>query len=188
VIGGTACFVSRTGYTGEDGFEIYVPARHTEQVWDLLAASSPKPVPCGLGARDTLRLEMAYRLHGNDMDETTTPLETGLGWVVKMDKGDFIGRAALQDQMERGVPRRLVGLRTASKRFPRRGFPVVADGKVVGKVTSGGFSPSLDCGIALASVEAAWAKPEKLLKIDVRGQLIDTVFQKGPFYRQSSHK
>ena len=182
------CFISRTGYTGEDGFEIYMTAGRAERVWDLLAAASPKPSPCGLGARDTLRLEMAYRLHGSDMDDTTTPLEAGIGWVVKMDKGDFIGRAALSEQAERGVPRRLIGLRTESKRFPRHGYPVVGDGKVVGKVTSGGFSPSLECGIALAYVESAWAGPDKHLKIDIRGQMVDTAFQKGPFYKRASHK
>lgn len=187
-VGGVPCLVSRTGYTGEDGFEIYVAAARTGEVWDSLLAGTPRPKPCGLGARDTLRLEMAYRLHGADMDETTTPLEAGLGWVVKLDKGDFIGRAALRDQQERGVPRRLVGLRTASKRVPRHGCPVVGGGKVVGEVTSGGFSPSLQCGIALAYVETAWAGPDKDLKIDVRGQLIDTVYQKGPFYKQASHK
>jgi len=102
-LAGVPCLVSRTGYTGEDGFEIYCEAARTGKIWDSLMAAKPEPRPCGLGARDTLRLEMAYRLHGADMDETTTPLEAGLGWVVKMDKGDFIGKAALRNQMERGV-------------------------------------------------------------------------------------
>jgi aminomethyltransferase len=187
-IGGADCFVSRTGYTGEDGFEIYAPAASIARVWDLTMEDAARPVPCGLGARDTLRLEMAYRLHGSDMDETTTPLEAGLGWIVKMDKGDFVGREALDRELKQGVPKRLIGLRSDSKRVPRHGYPVLVDGKQVGKVTSGGFSPSLQCGIALAYVDAPWAGPDQAFKIDVRGQIVDATFQKGPFYKRVSHK
>jgi aminomethyltransferase len=187
-IGDVDCFISRTGYTGEDGFEIYMDAAKAERVWDLIMDGSPRPQPCGLGARDTLRLEMAYRLHGSDMDETTTPLEAGLGWVVKMDKGDFVGKEALRTQTEHGVSRRLIGLRSDSRRVPRHGCPVVVEGKEVGKVTSGGFSPSLQCGIALAYVDSAWASRDRAFKIDVRGQLIDAAFEKGPFYKKASHK
>lgn len=187
-IGDVDCFISRTGYTGEDGFEIYMDAGKAETVWDLLMQSAVRPQPCGLGARDTLRLEMAYRLHGSDMDETTTPLEAGLGWVVKMDKGDFTGKDALEAQLKQGLPRKLIGLRSDSKRVPRHGHPVVVDGRVVGAVTSGGFSPSLQCGIALAYVDSRFARQDTAFKIDVRGHLVDAVFQKGPFYKRTSHK
>lgn len=187
-IGDVHCFVSRTGYTGEDGFEIYMDAAEAGVVWDLLMHASPSPEPCGLGARDTLRLEMAFRLHGSDMDETTTPLEAGLGWIVKMDKGDFVGKDALVRQLKQGIPKRIVGLRTESKRFPRHGYPVLAEEEVVGKVTSGGFAPSLGCGVALAYVDSAVASATSAFKIDIRGQVIDAVYQKGAFYRGASHK
>lgn len=187
-VAGVECFVSRTGYTGEDGFEIYAAAAEIGAVWEGLTQGSPAPTPCGLGARDTLRLEMAFRLHGSDMDETTTPLEAGLGWIVKMDKGPFVGRDALAAQASRGVPKRIVGLRTESRRFPRHGYPVVVEGKAVGKVTSGGFAPSLGCGVALAYVESAFASASNSFKIDVRGQMIDAVYNKGPFYKGASHR
>jgi aminomethyltransferase len=187
-IGDVECFISRTGYTGEDGFEIYTEAAKTGVVWDLLMRGSPSPRPCGLGARDTLRLEMAFRLHGADMDEATTPLEAGLGWIVKMDKGDFVGKGALVGQMKRGIPRRIVGLKTESKRFPRHGHSVLVEGKVAGKVTSGGFAPSLGCGVALAYVDSGFASADNSFKIDVKGQVIDAVYHKGPFYKGASHK
>lgn len=187
-IGDVECFISRTGYTGEDGFEIYTEAAKTGAVWDLLMQGSPSPKPCGLGARDTLRLEMAFRLHGSDMDETTTPLEAGLGWIVKMDKVPFVGKGALAAQMSRGIPKRIVGLKAESKRFPRHGYSVLVEGKVAGKVTSGGFAPSLGCGVALAYVDSAFASAANSFKIDVRGQMIDAVYNKGPFYKGASHK
>lgn len=187
-VGGLPCFLSRTGYTGEDGFEIYCAAADTPAVWDVLMRSTPAPQPCGLGARDTLRLEMAFRLHGADMDETTTPLEAGLGWVVKMDKGDFVGRGTLAEQLAKGLTRRLIGLRTESKRFPRHGYPVLADGKVAGTVTSGGFAPSLDCGIALAYVDAAHSTKDHVFQIDIRGQMVSASLNKGAFYKGASHK
>jgi aminomethyltransferase len=182
------CLISRTGYTGEDGFEIYVEAGAAAGVWDRLLAGKPAPQPCGLGARDTLRLEMAFRLHGADMDETTTPLEAGLGWVVKMDKPDFTGKDMLATQMKQGLARRLVGLKTESRRLPRRGHAVLVDGRAVGQVTSGGPSPSLGGGVALAYVESAQASSDKAFKIDVRGQLVDATFNKGSFYKRASHK
>jgi aminomethyltransferase len=186
-IAGVTCLVSRTGYTGEDGYEIYMDASHAGRVWDALMASEPAPAPCGLGARDTLRLEMAFRLHGSDMDETTTPLEAGLGWVVKLEKGDFFGREVLLRQTEEGLQRRLIGLKTESKRFPRRGCAVVADDRRVGQVTSGGFAPSLGCGIALAYIEADTARRSTEFRIDVRGELVPAAFVKGPFYKRPRH-
>jgi aminomethyltransferase len=183
-IGNALCLVSRTGYTGEDGFEIYTEAGKTAGVWDTLMNQIPSPKPCGLGARDTLRLEMAFRLHGSDMDETTTPLEAGLGWIVKIEKGDFFGREALVRRMQAGIPRKLIGLKSQAKRFPRHGSKVLVGDRPVGVVTSGGFSPSLGSGIALAYVDSDRAKRDLDFKIDVRGQLIDATYVKGPFYKK----
>jgi aminomethyltransferase len=187
-VSGVPCLVSRTGYTGEDGFEIYSDASRTAEIWRAVVGGSPGPVPCGLGARDTLRLEMAFRLHGNDMDEATTPLEAGLGWIVKMDKGDFIGRGVLARQKEEGLERRLVGLKTQTRRFPRPGFKVWAGDEEIGTVTSGGFSPSLECGIALAYVARPFAKKSTDFSIDVRGDRVKGEYVKGPFYQEASHK
>ena len=187
-VAGVPCLVSRTGYTGEDGFEIYLDAARAPEVWDAVFAGSPAPLPCGLGARDTLRLEMAFRLHGSDMDETTTPLEAGLGWIVKMDKGDFTGREVLARQKEQGLKRRMVGLKTEGRRFPRHGFPVLVGDEEVGTVTSGGFSPSLECGIALAYVARPYAKRGPDFSIDVRGNRIEADYVKGPFYTEASHR
>jgi aminomethyltransferase len=131
---------------------------------------------------------MAFRLHGNDMDETTTPLEAGLGWIVKMDKGDFIGRGVLARQKEEGLERRLVGLKTQTRRFPRPGFKVWAGDEEIGTVTSGGFSPSLECGIALAYVARPFAKKSTDFSIDVRGDRVKGEYVKGPFYQEASHK
>ncbi|MFH1312031.1 MAG: glycine cleavage system aminomethyltransferase GcvT [Candidatus Eisenbacteria bacterium] len=184
-IGDAPCLVSRTGYTGEDGFEIFTNASSAGDVWDTLMDVQPVPKPCGLGARDTLRLEMAFRLHGSDMDESTTPFEAGLGWTVKLDKGDFYGRDALVRQKESGIPKKLIGLRSDARRFARRGSKVRSGGEEIGEVTSGGFSPSLKCGIALAYVRSDYAKRSTDFEIDVRGRLIDAKYEKGPFYRKT---
>jgi aminomethyltransferase len=165
-LAGIPVVLARTGYTGEDGFEIFVAAADAPAVWDaLLAAGRPHGAgPAGLGARDTLRLEKQYRLYGQDMDESMTALEAGLGWVVKLDKGDFLGRDALLKQKKEGVPRSSIGLRVdePGRHIPRAGCPVVADGRVVGRVTSGTFSPTLEAGIALASVERSAADRDEL--------------------------
>jgi aminomethyltransferase len=183
-IGKAACLISRTGYTGEDGFEIYADAMGAAEVWDVFMDGTPRPVPCGLGARDSLRLEMAFRLHGSDMDETTTPFEAGLAWIVKMAKGEFYGRAALIEQKQKGVPRRLIGLVSDAKRFPRAGYDVLSGDRKVGVVTSGGFSPSLGRGIALAYVESEYARKDRDFRIDARGRMIDAEFVKGSFYKK----
>lgn len=183
-IGDVMCLISRTGYTGEDGFEIYAEGEKIGQVWDILMETSPNPKPCGLGARDTLRLEAGMRLHGSDIDETTTPLEAGLGWVVKFDKGDFFGKEALLRQKAEGIGRKLIGLKTASRRFPRRGYKVMVEDRVVGEVTSGGFSPTLECGIALAYVDAQFARQGIDFRIDVRGHLVEATYVKGAFYKR----
>ena len=185
-VAGERVQVSRTGYTGEDGFEILVSSDRLPALWDaLLAAMRPAGgLPCGLAARDTLRLEAALPLYGSDMDRETTPLEAGLGWVVKLDKGDFIGRAALAAQRERGLPRRLVGLGMDEAGVPRHGQRVLVDGAPVGQVTSGTKSPTLDRFIAMAYVPPRHAEVGTALEVDVRGRRHAARVVPRPFYRR----
>ncbi len=189
-ISGTELILARTGYTGEDGFELFVDSEQACGVWvDLLEAGSDLGLqPAGLGARDILRLEMGYALYGADLDEDHTALEAGLGWVVKLDKGDFVGRAALSRQREAGVPRRLVGIQMSERGFPRPGYPVTVKGEVVGAVTSGTVSPSLDCGIAMAYVPAGLADPGTSLAVRIRDRDLAGVVAKLPFYKGGSRK
>jgi aminomethyltransferase len=146
--------VSRSGYTGERGFELFVPEAVAGELWrEIMAIGAEFGIePCGLAARDTLRLEMGYPLHGNDIWEERTPLEAGLGWGVAMDKGDFIGREALVRQKEEGVPSRLRGFRMKDRLIPRSHYPILADGEQIGETTSGTFSPTLKVGIAMGYV------------------------------------
>ena len=177
--------ISRTGYTGEDGFELYAPADRTEKLWtELLAAGrADGAVPIGLGARDTLRLEMKYVLYGNDIDETTNALEAGLGWVVKPAKGDdFIGREALEKVRAEGVQRKLVGLEMTERAVARHGYPVQKDGRAVGIVTSGSYGPSVDKYIAMAYVETALAGIGTELAVEIRGQAKAARVVKTPFH------
>lgn len=171
-VAGVGGLISRTGYTGEDGFELYLPAGGTETVWTALLAEGARDgvAPVGLGARDTLRLEMRYALYGNDIDETTNPLEAGLGWVVKPAKGDFIGRAAIERVRAEGVRRRLVGLEMVERAVPRHGYPVLRDGAPVGVVTSGSYGPSVDRYIAMAYVDTPHAAVGTELAVEIRGQ------------------
>lgn len=172
-VAGVPALIARTGYTGEDGFELYVDRQNGGTLWEaLLAAGSSRGIlPVGLGARDTLRMEMKYALYGNDIDETTTPLEAGLGWVVKFTKGPFVGRSALVAQKVSGVERQLVIMVMQDRAIPRHGIPIVANGQAVGRVTSGGFSPSLGKGIALGYVPPAWAPVGTLVDVEIRGEL-----------------
>ena len=176
--------ISRTGYTGEDGFELYVPWDETERAWTALldAGAGDGVAPIGLGARDTLRLEMRYALYGNDIDATTTPLEAGLSWVVKPAKGDFIGRVAIERVRAAGVARRLVGLEMADRVVARHGYPVLKDGRRTGVVTSGSYGPSVDKSIALAYVEAAQAAVDTPLAVEVRGQGRQARVVRTPFH------
>jgi len=187
-VAGVPAVISGTGYTGEDGFELYVASEDARGLWRALmeAGEGSGLVPTGLGARDSLRLEVGYALYGNDLDEEHTPLESGLGWITKLDKGDFLGRSALMRQKAAGVPRRLVGVRLTEKGFPRHGYPVLADGAPVGVVTSGTVSPSLGYGVAMAYVPPERSKPDTPLQIDVRGKPVDAVVQRPPFYTQGS--
>ncbi|MFN9624452.1 MAG: glycine cleavage system aminomethyltransferase GcvT [Cyanobacteriota bacterium] len=180
---GAPVFVARTGYTGEDGFELLLTREQGLALWDRLLAEGV--APCGLGARDTLRLEAAMHLYGNDMDASTTPLEASLGWLVHLEMpAAFIGRAALERQTAEGVGKRLVGLKLAGRAIARHGYPVLHDGAVVGEVTSGTWSPTLGEAIALAYVPAALAKPGTELAVEIRGQAQPATVVKRPFYRR----
>lgn len=183
-VAGVPSLVARTGYTGEDGFEVFCPSSQGTRVWDaLLEAGGPEKIqPCGLGARDSLRLEMAYRLYGSDMDDATTPLEAGLAWVVKLEKGDFVGRRALLEQKEAGVPRKLVGFTLTDPGIPRHGYRVLQDGRKVGEVTSGTKSPSLGIPIGLAYVPTALAAEGSVFHVEIRGRAAAARVVKTPFY------
>jgi aminomethyltransferase len=177
------CIVARTGYTGEDGFEVFLPAGGADLAWNAIhAAGAPLGLKnIGLGARDTLRLEMRYCLYGNDIDDDTTPLEAGLGWVTKLDKGDFVGRDAIARQKEAGVKRRMVGLVVQDK-IARHGYPVLHGEQAVGTVTSGTRGPSIEQNVAIAYVPAELSKVGTALQVDVRGRVAEAVVSKTPFY------
>ncbi|MDF0553322.1 glycine cleavage system aminomethyltransferase GcvT [Kamptonema sp. UHCC 0994] len=179
---GEPAFIARTGYTGEDGFEVMVDAIAGMELWrNLLAAGV---TPCGLGARDTLRLEAAMCLYSQDIDDTTTPLEAGLGWVVHLDsKGYFIGRKVLEQQKATGVSKRLVGLEMEGRHIARHGYPVLSEGKVVGEITSGTLSPTLNKAIALAYVPTSLAAIGQQLEVEIRGKNYPGIVVKRPFYR-----
>ncbi|HEY9420764.1 MAG TPA: glycine cleavage system aminomethyltransferase GcvT [Thermoanaerobaculia bacterium] len=181
-VAGAPAIISRTGYTGEDGVELYVAPEDAPEIWRRLVEAGA--VPAGLGARDTLRLEAAMALYGHEIDETTTPFEAGLGWVVKLEKGDFSGRDALLAQKEQGVPRKLVGFEVQGRGIARQGHGVVSDGGTVGVVTSGTWSPTFEKALGMAYVPPALASPGTALTLDVRGKEIPAVVVELPFYRR----
>ena len=184
-IAGVDCFISRTGYTGEDGFELYCRAGDTVKLWTALTQAGA--VPIGLGARDSLRLEMAYALYGNEIDDTITPLEAGLQWIVKLDKGaPFTGADALSVQKERGVTRRMVGFRMEGKAFPRHGYPVYVGGRQVDIVRSGTVSPSLGYGVGTTYLPAGNTKPGTTFEVEIRGQRVPATVVSRPFYTGGS--
>lgn len=187
---GVPAIISRTGYTGEDGFELYVPAAEAAALWRKLLEVGAEHglIACGLGSRDSLRLEMGMALYGNDLDEGRTPLEAGLGWVVKMDKGDFVGRDALARQKEQGVREKLVGFRLKERGFPRHGYGVSVDGKPAGEVTSGIVSPTLGVGIGMAYVPADSAKPGSEIGIVIRDRVIPAEVVRPPFHTTGTVK
>ncbi len=170
-VAGVQCFISRTGYTGEDGFELYARAADTETLWHALVGAG-RAEPCGLGARDTLRLEAGYPLYGSDIDAGVTPYEAGLGWIVKLDKGaDFTGLAALKRQKLEGVKRRLVGFKLLEpKLVARHGYGVYLDGTQVDVVRSGTVTPTVNCAIGMTYLPLAQAKPGTGFAIDIRGK------------------
>ena len=179
------CFISRTGYTGEDGFELYCRDRDTVPIWEGLVKAGAAPI--GLGARDSLRLEMGYALYGNEIDDTTTPLEAGLGWIVKLDKGcPFTGDAALKSQKLRGVTRKLVGFQLQGRGFPRHGYPVYHEGREVDLVRSGTMSPSLGVAIGTTYLPAAAAKTGTRFEVEMRGERMAAEVVSRPFWKKGS--
>jgi len=184
-LAGLDCFISRTGYTGEDGFEIYCRWRDTTALWEAVTRAGA--VPIGLGARDSLRLEMGYALYGQEIDDTITPLEAGLGWIVKLDKGaPFVGREALAAQKAGGVTRKTVGFRLHGRGIARHGYPVWCGGKQVDLVRSGGQSPSLGYAIGTTMLPPAAAKVGTRFEIDCRGERMPAEVVARPFWKQGS--
>ncbi len=183
-VDGIPAIISRTGYTGEDGFELYVEAGHAARLWRRLleAGAEDGLLPAGLGCRDSLRLEMGYALYGNDLDEARTPLEAGLAWVTKLDKGEFVGRDALRRQKEEGVKVRLAGFKLRERGFPRHGYPVEFSGERTGEVTSGTVSPTLGYGVGLAYVPVAAAKPGTEIGIVIRDRAVPAEVVRPPFH------
>jgi aminomethyltransferase len=182
--------ISRTGYTGEDGFEVILPAANAISFVESAEGMAPSTMtavelkPCGLGARDTLRFEAAMPLYGHELNEDTDPFQAGLAWAVKMDKGDFIGRDALARRREDKTSRQRVGLELEGKRIPREGFPVLADGKEAGRVTSGTFAPTLQKSLAMAYVDPQHTAPGTRLAVDIRGKPEPATVVKLPFYKR----
>ncbi len=187
-VAGVAAVIAGTGYTGEDGFELYVDAQDAAGLWRaLLEEGRGRGLqPTGLGARDSLRLEMGYALYGNDLDEEHTPLESGLGWITKLDKGDFVGREEIVRQKEAGVSRRLVGMTLTDRGFPRPGYAVMSGGRGVGVVTSGTVSPSLGVGIAMGYVPPELSSAGTRCQVDVRGRPMEAIVKRPPFYTEGS--
>lgn len=186
---GHSVLVTRTGYTGELGYELYLPAEGAAEVWHrLIEVGKPLGLkPAGLGARDLLRLEMAYLLYGNDMTEEITPIEAGAEWVVKFDKGEFIGRADLLAQQSHGTNRRLVAFELVEKAVPRHGFKIRSQQTPhaeIGEVTSGNLSPILQKGIGMGYVPPAVSQPGSSILIDIRGKACPAVVVKPPFYKK----
>jgi aminomethyltransferase len=186
LVDGLDCRVSRTGYTGEDGFEILCDSANSRHLWNrlVITGSDRGLIPCGLAARNTLRLEAALRLYGHDMDETTTPLEAGLGWVVKLGKGDFIGRSALLKQKEEGLKRKLAGFEVLDRAPARDGYPIAIDGKEVGVVTSGSPAPFLKKNIGFAYLPTEYATVGTEFFVVIRGRNVPARVVETPFYRR----
>jgi aminomethyltransferase len=183
---GVQGILARTGYTGEDGFEFYFPPDQSVEVWSKLleAGKTEGLIPSGLGARNTLRLEAALALYGHELDEETTLLEANLGWIAKLEKGDFPGRDVLLKQREHGVPKKLVGFEMTERTIGRDGYPVWAEGKAVGKVTSGSPAPFLKKNVGLAYVSPACAEVGRKIQIEIRGKLAPAQIVSLPFYKR----
>jgi len=184
-VAGMPALVSRSGYTGEDGFEVYTEAARVGEIWDLLMSiGDPHGLkPAGLGARDTLRLEAGMMLYGNEMCQAVTPFEVVYGWITDLDK-EFIGRDALRKQKEAGVRKKLVGFEIIGRGIARHGYPVLSGTEKIGDVTSGTFSPTLGKAIGLAFVPVRFAGPGTELEVEIRGQRAKAVVVPLPFYRR----
>lgn len=189
VLSSIPAILARTGYTGEDGFEIYVPWEKGPQVWRALLESGERHglKPCGLGARDTLRMEMKYPLYGHELNDQTNPLEAGLGWVVKLDKGNFVGRNSLLSIKEKEPKKQLIGLKLLDRGIPRQGYAVFTeDGKTqMGKLTSGTQSPSLQQAIGIAYLSTSHSAVGTRISVDIRGTKIPAEVVSTPFYKKS---
>ncbi len=186
-VAGVKCIISRTGYTGEDGFELYAPPDRAEALWFALleAGQADGLKPAGLGARDSLRTEMKFALYGNDIDDDHTPLEAGLGWIVKMDKAEFVGKPVLEQQKAAGVARKLVGFELTDAGVPRHGYPILKDGQKVGEVTSGTMGPSVKKPIGMGYVPAALAAEGSTFQVEIRGRPAGAKVVKTPFYKRA---
>ncbi|MBR5109857.1 MAG: glycine cleavage system aminomethyltransferase GcvT [Clostridia bacterium] len=183
-VGGIQCIVSRTGYTGSDGFELYAAAAETEKLWEMLLEAGKEDglIPCGLGARDTLRLEAGMPLYGHELSDTISPLTSGLGYFVKMDKPDFIGKAALAAA---GKPAQCrVGLKAVGRGIPREHQDVYADGRIIGRTTSGTHCPYVGYPASMAIVDIAYKAPGTRVEVDVRGRRVEAEVVKLPFYKK----
>jgi len=185
-VAGVAMMIARTGYTGEDGFEIMFPPQHARKVWQAIMEAGKEfdIEPIGLGARDTLRLEVKYCLYGNDIDQTTNPLEAGLGWITRLDKGDFIGRDAIAAVKQQGLTRKLVGFELQGRAIPRHGYKIFNQNEEIGVVTSGMFSPLLKKPIGLGYVRIDHARVGSELNIEIRGRRFEARVVKTPFYKR----
>lgn len=187
-VAGVKSIISRTGYTGEDGFELYCAPESAEALWNALLTEGQQDgvKPCGLGARDSLRTEMKYALYGNDIDDAHTALEAGLGWIVKLDKaGGFIGKDALVAQKAAGVKRKLVGFELTGSGIPRHGYPILKDGKPVGEVTSGTMGPSVKKPIGMGYVPTELSTEGSTFDVEIRGRPVSAVVVKTPFWKKS---
>jgi aminomethyltransferase len=186
-VSGTPARIARTGYTGEDGFEIYIAPEDAERIWnDILDAGQEFGIkPCGLGARNTLRLEAKMALYGHEIHASITPFEADLAWIVKMDKGEFIGRKTLATQKERGPSRKLVGFEMLGRGIGRDGYEVYVDGLPAGWVTSGGPSPTLNKNIGLCYLPADRAKPGQAIHVLIRNQPVEAITLPTPFYKRA---
>ena len=183
---GIESIISRTGYTGEDGFEIYIPSSAAEGIWKRIMEEGKDEgiKPAGLGARDSLRLEMGYTLYGNDITEDTTPLDAGFERFVKFQKSSFVGKEALQKQVQEGVKKKLIGFELVGRGIPRSHYPIHAEGRRIGEVTSGGHSPTLGKAIGMGYVETLFAAIGNKIEIEIRGKMIEAGTVERPFYRK----
>jgi aminomethyltransferase len=186
-VAGVPCVISRTGYTGEDGFELYHSPAGAARLWEALTQKQGVKL-AGLGSRDSLRLEVAYPLYGNDIDDQTTPLEAGLNWIVKLKKSDFVGKAALVEQRAKGLARKLVGFRLTEKGYPRQHMPVLVDGAAFGEVRSGTVSPSLGTPIGTCYLPIAKAAIGTAFKVDIRGKPAGAEVVTTPFWTKGSKR
>jgi len=187
-VAGHWLLLSRTGYTGEDGFELYVAPERAPALWnELMQAGTEHGIqPAGLGARDTLRLEAGMALYGHELDDRTTPWEAGLAWTIKMDSGEFVGRSALAAARKEGLSRKLIGFEVRGRGIARDGCEAWSDGERIGQVTSGTFSPTLERALGMAYLDVAWAELGRRFEVEVRGRRLAAEVVKLPFYRRPS--